>query len=99
MSAQHTPGPWAYHSGTHGIFSNSALAEGRAICTVHGPRGVESAARTANAALIKAAPDLLEALQSVVRQIEPLLDKQGFAYVGAIQKARAAIAAATGAQP
>ncbi|MEY4636537.1 MAG: hypothetical protein RJA55_2335 [Acidobacteriota bacterium] len=33
---------------------------------------------------------------SVVRQIEPLLEKQGYAYCGAIQSARAAIAKATG---
>lgn len=105
MSAKHTPGPWAHDTSGHPApdvraASGRAIAHTWMVCssTPKSASGYQARADEdrANARLISAAPDLLAALQSVVRQIEPLLDKQGFAYCGAIQSARKAIAQATG---
>jgi len=57
------------------------------------------AARDERDRLVAINAQMLEALQSVVQQIEPILDKYGFGYVGAIKSARSAIAAATKEQP
>lgn len=60
----HTPGPWQARKAAHGpidIFDRRNLD----VVTVYGG-GVESEAREANARLIAAAPDLLEALKDVV---------------------------------
>src|SRR3990167_2358217 len=55
---QHTPGPWT-HEGQGYIKSESADAAGSRVCIIQ--RNVE-----ANARLIAAAPDLLEALRSIL---------------------------------
>lgn len=85
--SKHTPGPWYYKSGTHGIFG----PEGKAIATLHGtPRGYPNPDREANAHLLVAAPDLLEALRDLVDAITGRLDGETIALhnaLAAIKKA------------
>lgn len=73
MSA-HTPGPWShsYRERTHGMWAEEIYdATGRTVAVAawyevpSGPN-VLSTNREANACLIAAAPDLLEALRAVV---------------------------------
>ena len=78
MSEKYTPGPW-YIDVIH-VMSRS----GKFVATVPGYRGHE-----ANASLIAAAPELLEAL-------EELLGWQTLAPAEAVEAARAAIAKAGG---
>lgn len=64
--SQHTPGPWLVDAEHAGLFEQDQArfwinAEGTHVAYVDGPRNDE---RTANAHLIGAAPDLLEALQA-----------------------------------
>lgn len=55
MSGKHTPGPWLRRGQTDSIDS----ADGRSVCWVN----LHTMPAEANARLISAAPDLLEALQ------------------------------------
>lgn len=104
MTAKHTPGPWSIHWGTaqsgsgHHIVDSSDMGELSRIATVlfHDDTDGETAA---NAHLVAAAPDLLEALQSaheVLLVSYPLhsidMDRRG----AILEQARAAIAKATG---
>lgn len=64
--SQHTPGPWLVDAEHAGLFEQDQArfwinASGTHVAYVDGPRNDE---RTANARLIAAAPDLLEALQA-----------------------------------
>lgn len=92
---KHTPGPWGLRNefGMQGLVYPKDKEYPVAAVTGYYSRAGQA---EPNARLIATAPEMLEALQAVVRQIEPILEKQGFAYVGAIQSARAAIAKATG---
>jgi hypothetical protein len=99
MSAQHTPGPWSL---------GSSLTDGyhfkRIEATVNGKRRyiatVDIENDDANARLIAAAPDLLEALTNIFSGIETGLVRidtdADEAWSNALGKARAAIAKATG---
>lgn len=99
----HTPGPWRYFRGTHSVWSVE-----KAICIMAGPKTRECEERDANARLIEAAPDLLEACNAaqwfIRNGIElgfirmPDADCQDPAHMtpGLID---AAIAKATGTQP
>jgi hypothetical protein len=79
--SKHTPGPWHYKSGTRGIFG----PEGKAIATLHGtPRGYPNPDREANAHLLVAAPDLLEALRDLVDAITGRLDGETIALHNAL---------------
>lgn len=95
MSAQHTPAPWRIegytrliggevigHTISHGV---NSYADGPAgyVCTTNGTS-------EADAILIAAAPDLLEALQYV-------LSAHGEQLTDAFEQAQKAIARATGA--
>ena len=91
----HTPSPWTigdYTNGCIGVFS-----EGLAICRVHTFTPPEE--KLANARLIAAAPDLLEALQDITRICEAVRFPVGLGkgQLARIEKARAVIAKATGA--
>lgn len=91
--AQHTPGPWS-----HGELSGDILdPRGRSICEIldangepHG--GVPIKQAEANARLIAAAPELLNALKEMLRSMVGRHDES----VPAVERARAAIAKATG---
>jgi hypothetical protein len=87
MATSHTPGPWAYEQES----DNSADFW---VFQAHGPTRVAVEVSERDAALIAAAPDLLAALQRIIRAadrmpIDSPLD-------GIIDEARAAIARATG---
>lgn len=99
MSAKHTPGPWEFGHG---------YTPGASTFDLYGPGGREVIAsamyenmwlsaydadtNAANARLIASAPDLLEALQSLVAN----LAEGDFISETRIDAARAAIARATG---
>lgn len=85
MTSKHTPGPWVAVKAGHGPI-DIMDPRGRDVVTVYG--GVDPGSYAANAALIAAAPELLEALQMVlgkmsdwnqdgetIRQIKAALDK------------------------
>lgn len=88
MSAQHTPGPWRFSTHPHDgnymrIHCSSDPHEGDNLRGYCGE---------ANARLIAAAPELLEALERLIASG----DVRDAAEKGAITQARAAIAKATG---
>lgn len=100
MNAQHTPGPWVYDEDY--IFAGSI---GAYIADVHTDdmtsgryvaRKDADAIIDANAQLIAAAPDLLEALQVLVRDCGAV--DAGIELEPAIYQAQAAIAKATGGE-
>lgn len=86
-NAQHTPGPWKVV--TFGMVVESA--DGVRVCETH------ATDREANARLIAAAPELLEALESVTRCLQWHNEQHGVGMdEAAIAKAVAAIAKASG---
>ena len=85
MNTQHTPGPWGY---TAGPTYCAIRTDARVIADM---RLVGLHYNKADATLIAAAPDLLEALQAVIAEHE---DGYGLKCVKQVQ---AAIAKATGA--
>lgn len=100
---KHTPGPWDQRQ-RYDTLRDEIGTRGKALATVW-VRAIEgvltheqsitlTAEGEANARLIAAAPELLEALELVLGNC---LDSEGLAAAHA--KARAAIAKATGAQP
>lgn len=74
MNTKHTPGPW--YSKEFGIRGEDGPSQFRICQELPNPRKViadtygYSEEDSANALLIKAAPDLLEALQAVTRALE-----------------------------
>jgi len=92
---EHTPGPWVVHpTSIHPAVRSIGTAEAgpRRICTVGSTNG--NPTDWHNARLIAAAPDLLEALNTLPQSLASTdedLDKW-------VAKARAAIAKATGEQ-
>lgn len=86
MTAQHTPGPW------HVANDVQIRSEKHQIAKVWMMRNGEG---NANARLIAAAPDLLEALQMLADVDFGACEWRGEAEIAAI-KARAAISKATG---
>mgnify|MGYP001617764458 CR=1 FL=1 len=87
MTAQHTPGPWTVEPEPDGW---SVTTNVYFLATVYfGHEGPKDTEASANARLIAAAPDLLAALQNVVRCIEA----EGCNHV-AIEGAHAVIAKA-----
>jgi hypothetical protein len=92
MTTSHTPGPWRIIDGTEVRGADGTIVCNTADYRVPAPAAEEVA--VPDAALIAAAPDLLAALQRIVRAadrmpIDSPLD-------GIIDEARAAIARATG---
>ena len=88
MKTQHTPGPWKTN-GDPVVFSNDSSQ----FIAFTDTRGISSDAAKANARLIAAAPDLLEALKHAVEIAE--YKTPGYWYD--LLKYRAIIAKATGA--
>ena len=80
----YTAGPWINYIGTNSIWAGK-----RAICVVTGSRKLGDVERKANAVLIAAAPDMLAALQGVLRVADRKTDE--------FDAAHAAIAKAFGA--
>lgn len=101
MTTKHTPGPWNFHPCDAYATCFDVLCEkGYYVATTHdGVRGDRNA--DANARLIAAAPDLLEALQNIAEYWNQDQNEAAMADAcwHAIHTARAAIAKATGDQP
>ena len=97
--AGHTPGPWGLYARTDGwqVYSESRSHVGYAYASVMDPPEVG----VANAALIVSAPELLEALEAAVADLEQTLRWRGEGWECSedelLGKARAAIAKARGA--
>lgn len=94
--SKHTQGPWLCYADTPSTDPNWHIVTNdtriRVVANVHIEPGNVSDKH--NALLITAAPELLEALQSAVAAMEGLGHPDGW---GALAKAQAAIARATGA--
>lgn len=65
MSAQHTPGPWKTNGDPY-----VSTGDGKHSIAFTDCRGISDAEAKANARLIAAAPDLLEALKDCRRALE-----------------------------
>ena len=97
MTANHTPGPWAHHNTpTPFIYVN---AGGLPICQIYTStaHGQSMGEQFANARLIAAAPELLEALQKMLPELRGLSIVSDTA-AEMLREAEAAIAKATGEQ-
>lgn len=108
MTTKHTQGPWE----ASGRYVRTPLTEEGGGWMIADCRDVSlpSDEVRANARLISAAPELLEALEAMVERIEyyaeckadgtPNIEDWAYTYSsGDMKKARAAITKATGAQP
>ena len=102
MSA-HTPGPWADDKAAHDApYQDIDIKAGshRTVCTIwidDAPVHDFNAEQNANARLIAAAPDLLEALEDLIRNHKE--NKGEGLGIGPLMKAKAAIAKAKGETP
>lgn len=103
MTSKHTPGPWVVHDHPTDPFQyghHVTTADGLTVCGVtyqlmtSTPYGAEESTRVANARLIAAAPELLEALEGFVSCWDACNSPLEF-----VSRARAAIAKVTGASP
>lgn len=95
MSTKHTPGPWTTEKNEHGYWVGATNPTNKPVCDVHlfcidnrEPQVFSHDETLANARLIAAAPEMLEALQGVV----------GRSPDDWYEKVQAAIAKATGKQ-
>lgn len=104
--AKHTPSPWAVSKGYDGSISVSATRPYRInnisagtpiICDVYQHPEFDSFSGAANARLIAAAPELLEALKAMI-DAERVYESGGRSSeeLAALEKAHAAIAKAEG---
>ena len=94
MNTQHTPGPWLYAQEGVDAFG-IVQPDGHSIVHLVALQNSTSASHLpANARLIAAAPDLLDALKDMLDNHEDACTGYG---EGAAEKARDAIAKATGA--
>ena len=97
--SNHTPGPWRLNQGA--LLTVEAdghlgpIAELRSRLDYAGMNPIVAQTRDANARLIAAAPELLEALQAIVKTCNVRIDDPRIQH---FDKARAAIAKATGEQ-
>jgi hypothetical protein len=92
-NAKHTPGPWEHDDST-GV--GVPLATGTQWFDVLGASEVATAQDYANARLIAAAPDLLEALRGVLDHFDPYATPGCEENEQAYETARDAIRKATG---
>ena len=96
-TSKYTPGPWVVND----LYADTEIRgpqnSGAMIC-VMSPWGIaadEPSPQRANARLIAAAPELLEAL----RECRALLSRSGLSFTSAAQNADSAIDKATGSAP
>lgn len=98
-AAKHTPGPWhcdgiSEYTGEMLVRAENGDTVTRVCC--YGPQSETPFSQAANARLIAAAPELLAALQVMVRDYAAVHDIGDVEMQPAIYQARAAIATATG---
>ncbi|MDR6216219.1 hypothetical protein [Paracidovorax wautersii] len=105
MSAKHTPGPWSLNT-QYADIEVRGPAESGVLIAVMSPWGIAAdteSPQAANAHLIAAAPELLEALQGLdeayCRAGAPLTREERHEDRKRLIAARAAISKATGAAP
>lgn len=63
---KHTPGDWIYDKDVHAVISENCPHEGNIICVLPSKDYVSYEFWNANAKLIAAAPEMLEALRNIV---------------------------------
>ncbi len=91
---KHTPGPWVWVKDDSGYPVTDLKSEdGGIVMQVYESHGGGDMPNKANARLIAAAPDLLEALQVIVTDCSQVWSEGEFP---ALKQARAAISLATG---
>ena len=93
---KHTPGPWKTLK-TFGGVTHVMTQDDKSIALLRGYKHPYSA----NARLIAAAPDLLDVVKEANAELERLNDPRGFVSIRQMrimEKARAAIAKATGGE-
>jgi len=97
-TSNHTPGPWTFDpKSVHGMYWVKGWDNHPIAYVEHQESAVPRCYHDANARLISAAPDLLEALQGIVRQAEiAFIDGGRNGYAEIEKKARTAIAKAIG---
>ena len=93
MTTQHTPGPWTRHK-WHSQEDQISAKGGTIALVSHIHTLVPEAEADANARLIAAAPDLLAALEAIVK----ITDGSQPNYPAVLMVAQAAIAKATGSK-
>ena len=103
MTIKHTPGPWLFDEERDAITTHNRITTGKTrIATVElGWAEPFESEQIANARLIAATPDLLEALQNIAEYWNQDQNETAMADAcwHAIHTAHAAIAKATGEQP
>ena len=104
MSAAHTPGPWGYEmhvDGAFEVYSETGNSKGGYLVITDRHQHSNFAAMNANARLIAAAPELLNALRTLLAEYNGAIDgdrtgNYGFDQFEEVVAARAAIKNATG---
>lgn len=82
---KHTPGPWEIFGSSTLNITGKAMAKGRKVCSINATQDEDRA----NAALIAAAPEMLEALERVFRDLPANYDGPMMEQVeSAIKKAK-----------
>ena len=75
MSTQHTPGPWAAIDRTDGLRTLTHITNGaHIVCSLGSTRADGSPNHSANARLIAAAPQMLEALRAALEAMGDTYD-------------------------
>ena len=93
---KHSPGPWtAYDNAAYGTAIKSGQIN-KYVANVHMYAGLSLETYQANARLIAAAPDLLEAARMMADLVDDLLVQAGANYADELAAARAAITKAEG---
>lgn len=90
--AKYTPGPWK-HDDTWGLIVSDDGAE---IAACHAGRTGDKSETLANAALIAAAPEMLEALHEAERLLSEVSTRTGMSFFSVGSLIRAAIEKAEG---
>jgi len=93
---QHTPGPWYRDPYAENDIVSGTPEDGASICTMWEDGYKDEAQPRANANLITAAPDLLEALEDLVTLVDFIADEYDLSRMSETKAARAAIAKAKG---
>jgi hypothetical protein len=96
MTTKHTPGPWidkAFDKSQWNVYDSHGWPVAQALQIKVLNADIKQAERTANARLIAAAPDLIEALTVLSDWVESLISDNE---CRPLENARAAIAKATG---
>ena len=96
--SKHTPGPWRYDRSNGSPTTGQHMIAGAKPGYLAEVRDCGSGDVQANARLIAAAPDLLDALQAIVKSLSDQDDEGLIEHAQQMIDARAAIAKATGDQ-